>query len=672
LFLLSPFSLLLLYTGFRLPRRNLHFRDAETLRMTPIRATLTRLALLFILAPGPSWASAQGLEYVKAHYTKYEFRIPMRDGKRLFTSVYVPKDQSNRYPIMLSRTPYSVQPYGVDRYRGDLGPSPLFGNEGYIVVYQDVRGRWMSEGEFVNMRPHRPGKSGPEQIDESSDTFDTIDWLIKNVPNHNGKVGMWGISYPGFYSAAGMIDAHPALNAVSPQAPVSDWFVGDDWHHNGALFLPHIFNFMAVFGRPRPEPTKKFNATFDHGTPDGYQFFLRMGPLPEAEEKYFKGEVAFWKEVMKHGTYDEFWKARNIRQHLKGIRPAVMTVGGWFDAENLFGALEVYKAVEANAPQSANLLVMGPWLHGGWSRGEGDSLGHVSFNSKTSAFYRESIEFPFFEYHLKGKGEFRHPEAWVFETGRNEWRRESSWPPKFAQAKALYLRAGGKLAFDPPADESPSEARDEYPSDPEKPVPYYDGISIGMAPQYMVGDQRFASTRPDVLVYQTDVLEGDTTLAGPIRAELFVSTSATDCDWVVKLIDVYPDDYPDPEPNPTGVRMGGFQQLVRGDVMRGKFRNSFENPEPFSPDRPTPVHFGIQDIYHTFRTGHRIMIQVQSSWFPLVDRNPQTFVDIYNAKPSDFKKATQRLFRTRDMASRLKVLVLPSKTESPAASTSAR
>jgi putative CocE/NonD family hydrolase len=627
--------------------------------MTPRSRLLFVCSLPVVLLAAPSGdAMAQGQEYVKANYTKYEYRIPMRDGTKLFTAVYVPKDEAKRYPILLNRTPYSVRPYGIDRYKDSLGPSALFGKAGYIFAYQDVRGRWMSEGEFVNMRPHNPAKKDKSDIDESSDTYDTIDWLVKHVPNNNGRVGQSGISYPGFYTAAGMIDAHPALKACSPQAPVTDWFIGDDWHHNGALFLPHMFNFMANFGRPRPGPTKKFDHRFDHETPDGYQFFLRMGPLPHANSRYFKDDVAFWSEAMKHGTYDEFWKPRNLRQHLNNIRPAVMTVGGWFDAENLFGALETYKKVEATSEGRTNILVMGPWLHGGWSGGDGESLGDVSFNSKTSVFYREQIEFPFFEFHLKGAGEFKHPEAWVFETGTNQWRKHDAWPPKKAERRSLYLRAGGRLTWGKPAEDS-SEAYDEYLSDPAKPVPFIDRIDIGMRPEYMVADQRFAGRRPDVLVYETEVLEEDVTIAGPIKVELHVSTTGTDADWIVKLIDVYPDDYPDLNPNPRGVRMGGYQQLVRGDVMRGKFRNSFEKPEPFTQGEPAAVSFTMQDSYHTFRTGHRIMVQVQSSWFPLVDRNPQTFVDIYQAKESDFKKATQHVHRSADMPSRVSVLVLP-------------
>jgi uncharacterized protein len=372
---------------------------------------------------GTARVFGQGHEYIKANYSKYEYRIPMRDGVRLFTSVYVPKDQSGKYPIMLSRTPYSVGPYGADSYKSDLGPSPLFGKDGYIVAYQDVRGQYMSEGEFVNMRPHRPQKKSPQEIDESSDTFDTIDWLIKNVPNNNGRVGLWGISYPGFYTAAGMIDAHPALKAASPQAPVTDWFTGDDWHHNGALLLPHAFHFMAGFGHPRPQPTTTSREGFEIRTPDGYDFFLRLGSLSNVNTRYFKDDVPFWNELMKHGSYDEFWKARNLRPHLKNIKPAVMTVGGWFDAENLFGALETYKNVEAQSPGATNILVMGPWRHGGWSRGDGSTLGPLAFVSKTSEFYREQIEFPFFQIYLKGQGTPNLPEAWVFETGTNEWKK---------------------------------------------------------------------------------------------------------------------------------------------------------------------------------------------------------------------------------------------------------
>ncbi len=607
----------------------------------------------------PETALGQGLEYVKAHYTKYEFKIPMRDGVRLFTSVYVPKDESRSYPILLNRTPYSVRPYGVDQSKPDLGPHAAFGTSGYIFAYQDVRGRWMSEGVFVNMRPIKADVE-KDAVDESTDTFDTIDWLIKNLPNNNGRVGQSGISYPGFYTACGLVGSHPALKAASPQAPVLDWFVGDDFHHNGALFLPHAFNFLANFGHPRPYPTSKPGVPFDHGTPDVYDFFLKLGALPNADARYYKGDVPFWDEMMQHGTYDAYWKARNLRPHLKDVKPAVMSVGGWFDAENLFGALECYRNIEANSPGIANTLVMGPWYHGQWggNRNTGESLGYVKFDAKTSDFYRESIEFPFFEHHLKGAPDPKLPEAFVFETGRNEWKKLDAWPPKTVQPHALVLLGDGKLAVDGKPEPDPAGFA-EYPSDPAKPVPSNPNIAIGMTREYMVDDQRFAGRRPDVLVFQSEPLEADLTLAGPIRPDLHVSTSGTDSDWIVKVIDVYPDDYPDPDPNPSGVKMGGFQQLVRGDVMRGKFRDSFETPKPFEPGRPTALKMKMNDVYHTFKTGHRIMVQIQSTWFPLVDRNPQTFVDIYQAKPTDFQKATQRVYYSKEFPSKIDVLVAP-------------
>jgi putative CocE/NonD family hydrolase len=562
---------------------------------------------------------------------------------------------------MLIRTPYSCQPYGVDKYPDSLRPGEKYARAGYIFAYQDVRGRWASEGEFVNVRPHNPAKKDKE-IDESSDTFDTIEWLLKNVKGHNGKVGITGISYPGHYAVQGMVDAHPAVKAVSPQAPVMDWFVGDDFHHNGCLFLPHCFNFMYGFGKARPEPSKKFGRVgFEHETPDGYKFFLEMGPIKNADAKYYKGEIAFWKEVFDHPNYDAFWQARNLRQHVKNVKPAVLTVGGWFDAENLFGALETFKKCEANNPPPHNHLVMGPWVHGGWSRpGTGDRLGDVQFHAKTSDFYQEHIEFPFFEYHLKGVGESKHPKAWVFETGTNRWRKFDTWPPKDAKTESFYFRRGGELGGMSDGTESTIDLTpwEEFVSDPAKPVPLMNKIDIGMPQEYMTADQRFAAQRPDVLVYQGPVLKEDVTVAGPIEVELYVSTTGTDADWIVKLIDVYPDDATDPDPNPRGVRMGGYQQLVRGEPFRGKYRNSFEKPEPFKPGEVTKVKFTMPDVLHTFRPGHRIMVQVQSTWFPLCDRNPQTFCDIYKADEKDFKKQTHRVYRDAEHPSKITVRVV--------------
>lgn len=602
-------------------------------------------------APPKALAGAELKDYVRANYTKYEYRVPMRDGTKLFTAVYVPKDDSKTYPVLLIRTPYSVGPYGADKYPDALRPGALFAQSGYIFAYQDVRGRWMSEGKYENVRPH--ALQNDEPFNESSDTYDTVEWLTKNVKGHNGNVGITGISYPGFYTVCGMIDAHPAVKAVSPQAPVTDWFVGDDFHHNGCLFLPHCFNFMYGFDKHRDGPTKKMTRTpFEHDTPDGYKFFLEMGPLKNANTKYYKDKVPYWNTIQEHPNYDEFWKARNIRQHIKNVKPAVLTVGGWFDAENLFGAIETFKATEANSPPKSNTLVMGPWDHGGWSRGPGDRLGDLRFNAHTAEYFREQIELPFFEYHLKGKGENRAPKAWVFETGTNVWRKFDAWPPKGTKPQPLYL-ADGALGAKPGG-----AAFDEFVSDPAKPVPYTDKTVIGMARDYMTADQRFASTRTDVLVYQAPVLESDLTLAGPIEVELYVSTTGTDADWVVKVIDVYPDDFPDLDPNPTGVRMGGYQQLIRGEPFRGKYRNGFDKPEPFKPGEITKVKFTMPDVFHTLRPGHRLMVQVQSTWFPLVDRNPQTFCDIYKADATDFKKQTHRVYRDSEHPSHVTVRVL--------------
>ncbi|QEL16123.1 CocE/NonD family hydrolase [Limnoglobus roseus] len=599
-------------------------------------------------------------EYVVANYTKYEYRVPMRDGVKLFTAVYVPKDDAKKYPMLMNRTPYSVAPYGVENYRNSLGPSFAYAADKFIFVYQDVRGCWMSEGTFVNMRPIKHESS--KDTDESTDTYDTVEWLVKNVPNNNGNVGQTGISYPGHYTAAGMIDAHPAMKACSPQAPVTDWFVGDDFHHNGCLFLPHGFNFLAGFGKPRPEPvrTPADRGRFDHGTPDGYEFFLNLGPLANADKKYFKGQVAFWNEMMEHGTYDEFWKAKNIRQHLKNVKPAVMTVGGWFDAENLFGALECYKNTEKGSPENKNnTLVMGPWDHGGWNRGDGSSLGNARFGSKTAEFYREKIELPFFKKHLKGEGEFAAPEAWVFESGTNVWRKYDAWPPKESKEMKYYFQEGSSLL---PLDHRPGmllggvlSNQDEFVSDPAKPVPFIERTSTRMDYEYMTADQRFASRRPDVLVYQTPELTEDLTLAGPIDVELHVSTTGTDADWIVKVVDVFPADYPDADPNPAGVKMGGYQMLIRGEPFRGKFRNSFSKPEAFEPGKPTTIKFTMPDICHTFRPGHKLMVQVQSTWFPLLDRNPQTFCDIYHATEKDFVKATHTVYRSPSQVSGITV-----------------
>ncbi|MFQ5750467.1 MAG: CocE/NonD family hydrolase [bacterium] len=554
----------------------------------------------------------------------------------------------------MKRTPYSVRPYGADNYlRHPDNQRMRYFQEGYIVAYQDVRGRYMSEGTYVNVRPYIPNKKSKRQIDETTDTYDTVDWLVKHISGNNGRVGISGISYPGFYSSMGAIDAHPAVKAVSPQAPVSKWMAGDDFYHNGAFLLPHAFDFYMAFGQPRPKPKSVPDVRFDHGTPDGYKFFLEMGPLSNANSKYMKDKVAFWQELTTHAQWDDFWAARNILPNLRNIKPAMLVVGGWFDTENLFGALHTYAAIEKNNPNTTNMLVMGPWSHGEWARTDGQFLGDIDFGTRTSDYYTEHIEVPFFNYYLKGEGELKLAEASVFETGANRWRFLKSWPPKNAKARKIYLHDEGRLNFSAPQQ---SEGHyDEYVSDPARPVPYTSEITQWYNPSFMLQDQRFADRRPDVLVYQTEVLADSVTVAGPFRATLYVSTSGTDSDWIVKLIDVFPDDTPNPDPNPARVELGGYEMLVRGDVLRGKFRNSLARPEPFEPNKVTKVEFELQDIFHCFGKGHRMMVQIQSTWFPMVDRNPQQFENIFQAKAGDFQKVTQRVYHTPQYTSHLTV-----------------
>lgn len=626
------------------------------------RAFTSISILAALLLAAPLQGVAQNTENVRAHYTKYEYMIRMRDGVRLFTSVYAPKDSSQKYPILFMRTPYSVAPYGVDNYRAALGPSEHFEKEGFIFVYQDARGRNMSEGEFQQARPHLANKRGPKDIDESTDTYDTIEWLLKNIPNHNGRVGMIGISQPGFHVAASMIDSHPALKCASPQAPTADYYMGDDVYHNGAFMLAANFWFYTSF-LPRkgsPEPPRQ-RPRFDPGTPDGYDFFLNLGPLAEVSRNLFKGEAGYWQEIVDHPNYDEFWKARSLWKFMRNVKCAVLNVGGWYDAEDPAGPFHIYNSVEKNNPGTVNTLVMGPWPHGGWSRGDGDKLGNISFGVKTAAFFREQIQFPFFMHYLKDKP-VDMPEAYMFLTGMNEWRRHTEWPPKNAKPVTIYFQARGRLGTQAPVEDGQS-AFDEYISDPNRPVPYLGYIVGGMTDDYLTEDQRFAAERPDVLVYQTEPLEEDLIIAGPIKVNLNVSTTGTDADFVVKLVDAYPGTYPTPAP-PEGqplpsnaVKMGGYQQLVRGEPFRGKFRNSFEKPEAFIPGQPATINFEMPAVYHAFRKGHRIMVQVQSSWFPLVDRNPQKFMDIPKATAADFQKAMNRVFHSRDLNSSITVLV---------------
>jgi hypothetical protein len=599
------------------------------------------------------------MDWMRENYTKSEQLIPMRDGVNLFTVIYAPKDTSQDYPMVMKRTPYSVGPYAEDRFALRPGPNDAMTRDGYIFVLQDVRGCYMSEGEFVNMTPHRPDKSTTDDVDESTDCYDTIEWLLDNVPNNNGRVGMWGISYPGFYSSASMINAHPALKAVSPQAPIADWWY-DDFHHHGAFFLPHAFRFISSFGVPRPKPvTLRPGRSFEFGTQDGYHFYLHeIGPLANADRKYLKGDVAFWSDIVDHPNYDEFWQDRNILPHLENVAPAVMTVGGWFDAEDLYGAINTYQAIEAQNPGIFNVLIMGPWYHGGWSRSAGDHLGDAWFGSETSVEYQARVETPFFDHFLKDGPDPHMPEAVVFETGANRWRGFDQWPPAGAVEQSLFAASNQSLSFDRPTADA---AFDEFVSDPAKPVPFIEEIAQGMTREYMTDDQRFAARRPDVLVYQTEPLDEDLTVAGPLLADLWVSTSREDADWIVKLVDLHPydhEDHPGIRPN---THTGGYQMMVRSEVIRGRFRNDPSRPEPFTPNKPTNVQLPLQDVLHTFRKGHRIMIQIQSTWFPLVDRNPQAWVDnIYKVDDeSVFAMATHRVYRDAEHPTRISFSTIP-------------
>jgi hypothetical protein len=586
----------------------------------------------------------------------------MRDGVKLFTSVYVPNDAKpdRSYPILLLRTPYSVGPYGIDLYKGTLGPSVEFEKSGYIFAFQDVRGRYMSEGEFVNMRPHIDRKQGT-QFDESSDTFDTIEWLIKNIKHNNGRVGQWGISYPGFYASAGAIDSHPALRAVSPQAPIADWFF-DDFHRNGAFVLPMGFNFFSSFGVSRPGPTPLGAERFNHGTKDGYQFFLELGPLQNVNKKYFNGRIAFWNEMAAHPNYDEFWQSRNLLPHLKNIKASVLTVGGWYDTEDLYGPLQTYAAIEKMNPQAENRIVMGPWSHGGWNSSDGSKLGSASFGFPTAKWFRDQVQFPFFEFHLKDQGKLGLAEATVFETGSNRWREFDTWPPREGKPRKIHFAPGGLLYEQPAAPNLAADTFDEFVSDPAKPVPYTMEITAAWAKEYMTEDQRFAAWRPDVLVYRSETLREDLTIAGSITADLWVSTSAGDADWIVKVIDEFPGaplNGLKPNDPASEAYPSGRQQLLRAGVMRGRFREDLSTPKPFVPNQPTRVQIKLDDILHTFPVGHRLMIQIQSTWFPFIDRNPQKFVDnIFEAKEVDFIKANHRLYRSPDYPSRIEFSVL--------------
>jgi len=625
---------------------------------------VTAMGVLLVLTIGAATKAQDAGEaekdraLIRAQYTKYEYRVPMRDGAKLFTAVYVPKDAApaKTYPFLIMRTPYSIRPYGADNYPRRLGPAASFTKDGFIFVNQDVRGRYQSDGTFQEMTPHKEHKSSPKDVDESTDTYDTIEWLLKNIPNNNGKAGIYGISYPGFFAAAAMVDSHPALKAASPQAPVTDLYMGDDAYHNGAFMLEANFGFYTFF-KPRTglEFPPKDYPKFEYGTNDGYDYYLEMGPLANSKKLLMQAE-SYWDDQFLNPNYNDYWKSRNISVHLKNVHCAVMAVGGLFDAEDLVGPYRVFRSVAEFNPNTPDMLVEGPWIHGGWAGTEGDHLGPVNFAAKNSEYFNDQVLLPFFQQYLKDAPDAKLPRALMFETGTNVWRHYDSWPPKNVQPRNLYFAANGKLTFDAPKDAT--AAFDEYVSDPNRPVPFIETQTTDIPPEYMDADQRFAAKRTDVLVYVSEPLKEDLTVAGAVSPRLWISSSGTDSDFDVKLIDVYPMDYPDPIPNPKEVQMGGYQQLVRGEPFRAKFRNSFEKPEPLIPNQPTALNYSLPDINHTFRRGHRIMVQIQSSWFPLTDRNPQVFLSIPDAKPEDFQKATERVYRGGAQASSLVLPVL--------------
>lgn len=618
-------------------------------------------------APRLTDAGPVDAEWLRRHYTKREVMIPMRDGVRLFTAVYEPRFTAERYPILMVRTPYRAAPYGPREFKSLLGPQPGYDRNGYIFVFQDVRGKHMSEGDFVNMTPHEPDRRTGVVTNESTDTYDTIEWLLSDIENHNGRVGQWGISYPGFYAAAGMIDAHPALVAVSPQAPIADWWY-DDFHHHGAFFLPHAFHFLSSFGLPREGPTTERSARrFEYPADDAYDFYLNHAPtLADLNgPRYLNGEVPFWNDLAAHPNRDEFWEARDIIPHLDRTADHSLIVGGWFDAEDLYGPLEIYKAVERNNPSIDNKLVMGPWRHGGWRRGSGESLGDARFANGVSAFYQKHVELPWFERHLRPEDPrapfIDLPEATVYETGRDIWRAFDAWPPPEAVARNLWLSPGSNAATGGAGfgHRAPEDARAiEFISDPADPVPYTRERSIRMVATYMTEDQRHLRGRGDVLTFSTPVLDEPLTVAGPITARLWVSTTGEDSDWIVKIIDEHPGG--DSRAASDAVGNGpGYQMLVRSETIRGRFRNDPANPQPFTPGEPALIELPLQDVLHTFQPGHRLVVQVHSTWFPLIDRNPQSWVDnIWNAALEDFEAHTHRLHTGGERASSVELPVV--------------
>ncbi len=577
----------------------------------------------------------------------------MRDGTKLYTAVYLPKKIPGTHPILIERTPYGAGPFGPNEYKDGIRGSKKFTDNGYIFVFQDVRGRDHSEGKFVSDRPQLINPLKPDDIDESTDAYDSIDYLVKNVPDNNGRVGLWGISYPGFYAGAGAINSHPALKAASPQAPVSDWFIGDDFHHNGALFLMDAMGFARFGESPRTGKSEDDDNVDTAGDPVSY--FLKHGTIDEFTQHHFKDTDGVWKDLIDHPTYDEYWQARSLPLHMKNIHCAVMTVGGFFDAEDCWGALHTYQGVEKQNKGITNTIVEGPWFHGGWERSKADRFGDIEFGQSTAEYYQNQIEFPFFDNYLRGDGSKKQPEAQVFQTGSNRWLKFANWPPKQVKATTFYLQKS-KMISENLSESSSVSTSDEYISDPANPVPYQGGKITDRTREYMIDDQRFASKRADVLSYETEPLKKPLSLAGPVTANLYVETTGTDADFIVKVIDVYPDSAP---PNTAGVKMAGYQMLVRAEIMRAKFRKSYMNPSPLLPNKVENVSYELPDICHTILPGHRLMVQIQSSWFPLVDRNPQKFCNIFTAKPEDFQKSTIHIYHSPQYPTSITVGRLP-------------
>ena len=619
---------------------------------------MASLVPLFLWAQGKSGEKAQpdSVELrLRQIYDKREVMIPMRDGVRLFTAIYEPKDRSRKHPILMMRTPYSCEPYG-DKFNRDLrSESNLYVKNNYILVYQDVRGRYKSEGEFVQVRPLNPEAKTGKGIDEATDTYDTIDWLLHNTYN-NGNVGTWGISYDGFYATMTASSRHPALKAVSPQGPVTDWFRGDDRHHNGAFTFLQTTNFLpALEGRHQEKGIMR-----EIVKNDVYTDFLALGTFKDADALVNDTTPTLWNMIKTHPNFDEFWQTRDARRSCYDLQPAILVVGGLFDSEDCYGAWNLYKAIREQSPATNLYLAFGPWWHGGWKRADFQGFGNMYFGGSPSDFYLREIEYPFFRRYLEGEGEGPAHRVSVFHTGKNEWEFGDAWPVRSVREVPIYLHEGGRISG-----EAPSETASftEYISDMSRPVPYTANPTRYRTKEYMIDDQRFATARPDVITFVSDTLTDSLTLAGPIEVELQVAIGSTDADFMVKLIDVFPENYTYPEEARKYVAdprypMSGYQLMVRGELFRGRYREGFDSPKAFTPDSITPVKYTLYDVAHTFLPGHRLMIQVQSSWFPIIDRNPQKFIDTYHCSVEDFEmRMPVKVYHQKDAASRIVVRV---------------